>query len=111
MKVNKFVLIDRGNDTTEIRFGCVEMHSDLVSGNEKCTGGGMYAVRKDRKQILLYDKSYDYGYPHFGGRTVIDREAFDDLEAEWSGYKFYNLPDIFMPADEDYEVKIAFADL
>lgn len=101
MKVNKFVLVQKEEGVTEIRFGCVEVHDDLVHEGEKCLGGGLFKVKEDTRQVLMWDKSHDFGYPKFGGRLIVSDDKL-------KGFLFYYLPDLFMPLDDDYKVNVEF---
>ena len=74
MKVNKFVLVQKEEGVTEIRLGCVEVHCDLLRENEKCLGGGFFKVKEDKRQVLMWDKSHDFGYPKFGGRSFVSND-------------------------------------
>lgn len=100
--MNKFVCIQKPNKT-EIRLGDVENHCDLVLKNEKCSGGGYYKVEEEEKTVILWDKSFDYGYPKF-----TDTNTVDEL---WKDYTFYYVPDLFMPLDDCYLINVEFEEL
>lgn len=101
MKVNKFVLVQKEEGVTEIRLGCVEVHCDLLRENEKCLGGGFFKVKEDKRQVLMWDKSHDFGYPKFGGRSFVSNDKL-------KGFSFYYLPDLFMPLDDEYKINVEF---
>lgn len=105
----RFVVIEKDPETTELRFGYVNWHKDLVCPGEKCVGGGFAVVKNDDKQVIMWDKSHDFGYPKFAKHNVIDADPGDG--DPWAGYDFYYLPDLFMPMDEDYRIEVTFEEL
>lgn len=96
----KFVLIERPNNEAEIRLFNVEMHCDLVRNGEKCLGGGFWKFDDDKKQIVMWDKSFDFGYPKFEGKKII---CYDE---DWEDFEFYYVYDLFMPRDEESKINI-----
>ena len=68
-KYPKYVLLH--NDRTDelfLKFGCVEFHKDLISESDKddgwrCMGGGLFKPDFDRREIVLYGRSTDFGKP------------------------------------------------
>lgn len=96
----KFVLIEKENNVAEIRLFNVEVHSDLVHEGEKCLGGGFFKFKEDKKQVIMWDKSHDFGYPQFENREIV---CYDD---DWEGFNFYYVPDLFMPLDADSKVDV-----
>lgn len=100
--MNKFVCIKK-EDKVEIRLGDVQNHSDLVLPKETCVGGGFYNVRENERVVILWDKSYDYGYPEFN--------SVNDIDEDWKGYTFYYLPDLFMPLDDCYKIEVNFVEM
>jgi hypothetical protein len=96
----KFVLIEKENNVAELRFANVELHSDMVLKGEKCLGGGFFKIKEDTKQLIMWDKSHDFGYPKFEGKKIVTEEfGFED-------YTFYYVPDLFMPLDADSKVDV-----
>lgn len=62
---NKFV-VTQIKKTGEYRFklsASVELHLELVDDRESCLGGGWFYLDKEKKILLLYKKSQDYGRP------------------------------------------------
>ncbi len=105
----RFVVIEKGSNITELRFGEVDFHKNLVLAGEKCLGGGFAKVKADAKQVIMWDKSHDFGYPKFAKHNVIDADPGDG--DPWTGYDFYYVPDIMMPKDEDYRIEVTFEEL
>lgn len=99
MRFNKFVLVERKDGSAEIRLACVENHCDMLDKGETCLGGGLFKVNKERKQVVMWDKSFDFGYPKFAERNVC-------LDDDYEGYDFYYVPDLFLPKDEEYRVSV-----
>lgn len=66
MKANKYIVLKEGG-RWGMALGFVEFHRELASTEELAygmvKGGGMFKVDHDKKQILFYGKSDDFGYP------------------------------------------------
>lgn len=59
MRVQKFIIVGG-----KFRCGYVVMHSDLLNPGEVCQGGGMFYIDQEKKEVVLYGKSIDFGAPH-----------------------------------------------
>lgn len=103
-----FVVIEKDQETTELRFGYVNWHKDLVCPGEKCVGGGFAVVKNDDKQVIMWDESCDFGYPKFAKHNVIDTCGQSD---PWNAYDFHYVPDIMMPKDDDSRLEVTFEEL
>ena len=66
MKHPKYIIVKTGEDEYEFRFGYVEYHIDLLEDKSEikdCMGGGMYSFKNDKKILLLFGGSSDFGVP------------------------------------------------
>ena len=67
MKFNKYIVTTDKNGRYGFCAGHVEFHRELASIDELSKGlvdgGGMFKVDEEKKQIVLYGKSEDFGYP------------------------------------------------
>lgn len=88
----KFIITDNGT----LRFGHVYLHKELLLHNEQCThGGGLWKIDHAQNAILLYGKSFDFGYPAINQIKKIDWNNITDLN-----------PDIyFLPKWPDETIK------
>lgn len=48
----------------DIIIGKVEFHKELVTDKSKVRGGGLFQLSDDKKTILFFGKSFDFGEPH-----------------------------------------------
>lgn len=70
---NKFIITNSG----EIIFGNVYLHRELLPEGEKsCLGGGLWKIDNQNGRILLYGKSFDFGYPALSSVRSINRDEF-----------------------------------
>lgn len=60
-----------------LRMGMVINHKDLRVGYEKIWGGGWWSRDDDRKTIVLYGSSGDFGPADFSHWKLADRELID----------------------------------
>jgi len=83
----KFILISRPEEPLKgiFAYGLVANHRDLVEGYVKVHGGGWYEKDDDRKTMVLYGSSADYGEPVL---SFLDR-----IPRNLEGYTFYWSPD------------------
>lgn len=68
----------------------VTLHRDLLMAHEQCLGGGFYEFDYVGNKLLLYGKSFDYGYPRWNkvdellvpealrGCGIVYRDSRDD---------------------------------
>ena len=69
----KFIITQNG----VLRFGTVYLHRDLLQENESCDyGGGLWKVDEERKIVLLFGRSFDFGQPLF---EFVRRIEWDGL--------------------------------
>lgn len=65
----KFII----NQDGVLRFGQVFMHRDLLRSGEQCTyGGGLWRLDEERRIVLLFGRSFDFGEPDFDYVRRID---------------------------------------
>jgi len=70
---NKFII---SKDGTMI-LGNVYLHRELLpKGEDTCHGGGLWKIDNQNGRLLLYGKSFDFGYPDFGALRSVDRSDF-----------------------------------
>lgn len=83
----KFILISRPESplTGTLVYGRVAGHRDLVQGYVKVHGGGWYEKDDEKKTMLLYGSSGDYGAPRL---AFLNR-----IPSELRGYTFFYSPD------------------
>ncbi len=86
MEHPKFIITSGGH----LRLGMVTLHRDLLMAHEQCLGGGFYEFDYVDNRLLLYGKSFDYGYPRWSkvgdllvpeslrGATIVYRDSHDD---------------------------------
>lgn len=74
-----------------LRMGMVINHKDLAVGYEKVWGGGWWARDDERKTVILYGCSRDFGSADFRHLELIDREMKD--------YTFIFTPMIDLPGN------------
>ena len=60
-----------------IRMGMVINHKDLIVGYEKVWRGGWWARDDEKKTIILYGSSCDFGSADFRHLKLIDKELRD----------------------------------
>ncbi len=63
----KFIITSEGR----FRYGNVNLHRELLQGNEDCLGGGFYEFDYIRNRLELSGRSYDYGRPCWGALDVL----------------------------------------
>ena len=65
----KFII----NQDGVLRFGQVFLHRDLLRTGERCVyGGGLLRVDEERRLVLLFGRSFDFGEPDFDHVRSID---------------------------------------
>jgi len=65
---NKFIITDSGH----LRFGQVYMHRDLLDPGEDCLGGGLWKIDEEKRCVLLFGRSFDFGGPDFSEVRLIE---------------------------------------
>ena len=87
----KFIIAPDG----ELRFGNVYMHRDLLNfGEDDAFGGGLWKCDEERRAILLYGRSFDFGTPQFNHLKRIC----------WNGIGGSPLPLLYAPNWPDESV-------
>ena len=83
----KFILVSHPEKPLvgTLVYGRVGSHRDLVEGYVKVHGGGWYEKDDEKKTMLLYGSSGDYGEPRLAFLNRIPREL--------KGYTFLFSPD------------------
>lgn len=90
----KFIITDEGM----LLFGNVYLHRDLLPAyNDTCYGGGLWRVDHERKMILLYGRSFDFGGPDFTMLRSVDRDGIGGC-----AYPIFYLP--MWPHEEPMEL-------
>lgn len=87
----KFII----NQDGVLKFDHTYLHRDMLSPGERCVyGGGLWKVDENRKAILLYGRSFDFGPPDFEYVRKID----------WNGLEGSHYPLLYLPywPDEKY---------
>lgn len=80
----KFIITQEG----VLRFGTVYLHRELLLSGEQCGyGGGLWRIDHDRRAIVLYGRSFDFGLPRFEYVRRID----------WTGAGGTPYPLLYMP--------------
>lgn len=119
-RVAKFIFTEQLNHAkfeNDIHFGYVEFHRELVPHNRdrfrqtsepKVLGGGRFIVDREKKQIILYGSSDDYGkcnkkqlekYLEKNGANSL----FDLERIEWMRhYREFERDDERRDSDNDY---------
>lgn len=88
----KFIIVTQPHETRGLlRMGMVINHKDLVIGYEKVHGGGWWMRDDEKKEIVLYGSSYDYGSANF--------RFLDMIPSEFKDYTFLYTPFIGVPAN------------
>lgn len=65
----KFIITDEGS----LRFGVVYQHRELLDpGEDASNGGGLWLLDEERRCILLYGRSFDFGGPDFTNLKKIE---------------------------------------
>lgn len=65
----KFIITDEG----VLRFGNVYLHRDLLRmGEDASNGGGLWTIDEERRCVLLYGRSFDFGGPDFAELRRIE---------------------------------------
>ena len=83
----KFIIATRDHYTGYLKFGLVDLHSDLKSNSEAVYGGGKYEIDNEKKTLKLTDKSFDFGLPVFDGWETLK------ISADFKGYRItYTYP-------------------
>ena len=92
MKYNKFVILSESpvkeNGTARIKCAPCECHFELVTEGSKCFGGGMFIEKPEKKELMLYGKSVDYGEPQFLGWNALK------LDKKYGGWTIVYVKDI-----------------
>ena len=87
----------------ELRIGDVAYHKDLIKEPFKLAlGGGTYEFSADGKDLLLSDKSFDYGIPQWSRVDGITCDTYV------KGSVTYKYPKYEYPDREDVDVKKLF---
>ena len=83
----KFIIVSRPDTPRKGRlvYGMVGSHRDLMEGYVKVHGGGWYARDDEKKTMLLYGSSGDFGEPRL--------DFLDQLPSELRDYSFSYSPD------------------
>ena len=93
-RVAKFIFVEQlsqGKFSNDLHFGYVEFHRELVphyrdryhQSEPKVLGGGRFIVDRDKKQVILYGSSDDYG--------KCDRKQLKKYLAEHSADHLFDL--------------------
>ena len=62
-------------------FGHVYLHRELLpDGEETCYGGGLWKIDEERKCIILFGRSFDFGMPEFEHIRSVDYEVTEYRE-------------------------------
>ena len=79
----KFLIVSNPDTPRKGRlvYGMVGSHRELVEGYVKVHGGGWYAKDDEKKTMLLYGSSGDFGEPRL--------DFLDEIPGELQGYTFY----------------------
>lgn len=89
----KFIITSDGT----LRFGRVYQHRELLQRGEGCDyGGGLWKVCHERRAVLLYGRSFDFGPPELNCIRRI----------EWGGIDGMPRPLFFLPRWPDEEAMI-----
>ena len=83
----KFIIVSQPEEPLVGRliYGKVNSHRNLVEGYVKVHGGGWYEKDDEKKSMLLYGSSGDYGEPKL--------QFLNRIPDELKGYKFLFSPD------------------
>lgn len=74
----KFIIAARPGTTGGfLRMGMAYNHKDLVIGYEKVYGGGWWSRNDEKKEIILYGSSGDYGSPKFSCLSMAPAQFRD----------------------------------
>lgn len=85
---NKYVVLRKPGGELQFRMSkSVEYHRELVQGGYECLGGGRFYVNQEDKEIILYDKSDDYG--EASKQDIIQAINNTMLSGALQGYGFY----------------------
>lgn len=88
----KFIIVTSPGETEGfLRMGMAINHKDLIVEYEKVHGGGWWSKNDEKKEIILYGSSGDYGHPDFRFLNVIERKYID--------YTFIYTPHISLPGN------------
>ena len=73
----KFVITGEG----VLKFGNVYHHRNLLGWDEECRfGGGLWRIDAERKIVLLFGRSFEFGAPDFSGLSYVNRGGIGDVE-------------------------------
>ena len=83
----KFIIVSRPEEPLvgSFVYGKVNSHRHLVEGYVKVHGGGWYEKDNEKKTMLLYGSSGDYGEPHL--------DFLNRIPCKLKDYTFYFSPD------------------
>lgn len=74
----KFIIVSQPKEMRGyLRMGMCINHKDLVNGYEKVHGGGWFLRDDEKKSIILYGSSGDFGEPKLCFLDMIDRQFRD----------------------------------
>lgn len=96
----KWIIVNR-----QIRMGNVSYHRDLCakSEHEIVQGGGWFHINKDKKIILLYGTSEQFG--SVSVQTILLAVAFDEkFQRKFDGYELQHSPNSHLKSTE-YNLK------
>lgn len=77
----KFIIATTDHITGYLKFGLVDLHSELKNRNEAVYGGGKFEIDYKKKTLKLTDESFDFGLPVFDGWEKLK------ISADFEGYK------------------------
>lgn len=79
----KFIIVSRPDNplTGRLIYGIVGSHRELIEGYVKVRGGGWYNKDDEKKAIVLYGSSGDFGEPRL--------DILKEIPILLKGYKFY----------------------
>lgn len=79
----KFIIVSRPDNplTGRLIYGIVGSHRELIEGYVKVRGGGWYNKDDEKKAIVLYGSSGDFGEPRL--------DILKEIPILLKGHKFY----------------------
>lgn len=70
----KFIITDDG----VLRLGKVYHHRNLLRRNEGCSfGGGLWRFDEERRVVVLYGRSFEFGPPEFAHLACVDWDSVE----------------------------------